>query len=303
MLCCENGARSFAERAIKSTVAVLPGGVREEIVGLFVTRRDFPRGLTEVRLRTPGKCSVVVRGENIPLMASVTKREMTETLGRICKGAIYAYRDTLMDGYIPMDHGVRVGVAGTARYEGGKMVGVSEPSSMVFRLPTGACDFGDDLADEWVRRGRENMLIIAPPGGGKTTALRSLAYNIGSGRHAMRVVAVDERCELVADDYHSCLVDIIRGYSRASGIEMALRTMSAQLILVDEIASEADADALRVAAGAGVPVIATAHAGEPEDLRTRKYLSELVAGAGRVFDQIAVIRHTGSAFCCSIRRI
>ena len=303
MLLGEKEGICVQELAYKAVMAVLPDRIREEIECLARGRKDRLLGLSEIRLRCPGECSAVVRGENLPLMASVGRELLYETFKRVCGRAIYAHRDSIKEGYIPMDYGVRVGVAGTARYDEGRLVGVSSPGSLIFRLPTGRCDFGRDLARKWCEMGRENMLIIAPPGGGKTTALRSLAYILGSGREAIRVVAVDERCEFIAEEYVSCFVDIVRGYGRARGIEMALRTMSPELILVDEIASLADADAVRIASGVGVPVIATAHAREPRDLRTRNFLCDLVAQDNAVFRQIAVIRRTGGRFLCDLKEI
>lgn len=295
-----NGARTSAYKCV---LEVLPAGVIDELAGLEASVKDWNSGLSEIRLRCYGECQAVAFGRNIPLRSGVSPEVLRETFKRVCGMAIYAHRDSIKDGYIPMEYGVRVGVVGTAKHDGGCVVGISSPHSLVFRLPSGRCDFGVELAKQWHLLGRKSMLIIAPPGGGKTTALRSLAKLLGTGRGALRVVAVDERCEFVLEEYRSSYVDVIRGYARSRGVEMALRTVSPEIILVDEIASPCDADALRVAAGVGVPVIATAHAEHITDLRSRNYLWDLVSGDGSVFEQIATIRRTGGAFSCTVEKL
>ena len=57
---------------------------------------------------------------------------------------------------------------------------------------------------------------------------------------------------------------------------MMLRSMSPDVIIVDEIGREEDADAILDASHAGVSVIATAHAKDLEDARGRPVLRRLL---------------------------
>lgn len=281
-------------------LSVLPEGLREEIEALSARHRGVRTGISEIRIRLCGLCSLVAEGLNIPLAGRIGAEEMRQTVKRICKGSLYAHRESITKGYLPMSGGVRVGVAGTAKYEGGNLVGVSEVTSLVFRIPTGRCEFGEELIRMWRERGGTSMLIISPPGGGKTTALRRMAAILGGTREALRTVVVDERCEFLPEDYYGMSVDLVRGYARARGVEIALRTMSPQIILVDEIATGEDADAVRAAGGVGIPVIATAHGDGMPGIRTREFLLELVEGEGAVFSSVAAIRRTGGVFFSEI---
>jgi stage III sporulation protein AA len=104
------------------------------------------------------------------------------------------------------------------------------------------------------------MLIFSPPAVGKTTVLRDLAITLSGDMHSMRVAVVDCRGEIYDGLFPAaCLVDVISGCERSEGIEWALRTLSPQIIAVDELTSS-DASAVICAATRGVPVIATVHA-------------------------------------------
>ena len=155
-------------------------------------------------------------------------------------------------------------------------MGIGDVSALCFRIPTGRCEFALEVYKYWFQKGRPNMLVFSAPAGGKTTLLRALAREAGGGRDALGVVVVDERREFIKNDYEGCFVDILSGYGRDEGTEIALRTMSPQLIIIDELGSEADAEALLGAYGAGVPVIASAHGRSVEELRGRRGIGRLI---------------------------
>ena len=246
--------------------------------------------VSEIRLRLHGVCALVVRGENRSLSVSLDKSDVKEILRLVTGGALFSHRDEVCRGFISLPLGVRVGVIGRARYEGGRVIGVDEVTSLVFRLPTGECSFARQLYGEWWRLGG-GMLICSPAGQGKTTAIRSLARLIGSGREAKRVVVVDERCEFDSSEYCDAYVDILRGYRRAVGVDIAIRTMSAEVLIVDEISSCEDAVAMMSALGAGVTVIATAHADSLIGAAKRAYIRELILGG--LFESVCIIRGGG----------
>ena len=241
---------------------------------------SLPEGgaLTEIRLRLWGCSGVVIFGKYFPLHSRLSEEQMRAVVRKICDGAIYAHRDGISGGFVALAGGVRVGISGQAVYEDGRILGVDKVSCLVFRLPVRGCSFALAAFRAWVERGSPNMLICAPPGGGKTTLLRALGTYIGSGAQRKRVVAVDERCEFLAEDYDGASVDLLRGYDRALGVQIAIRTLSAQVILVDEIVAEREACAIIEANGAGVRVIATAHAEDMRGLMRRPCIRRLLDG-------------------------
>lgn len=269
----------------QTALTYLPRGVALEISEIGRSVRNIDSGISEIRLRADGISSIIVHGVGYPLFYRVSFGELEDTLSRLSGGAVYAHRESVSRGYIVVS-GMRVGVSGVARYDGDSM-GVGEVSSLVFRVGGAECGFAEELYRAWRGRGMPNMLVIAPPLGGKTTALRSLVGYIGRGRSQVRVVAVDERCEFDPNDYGDSGVDILRGYRRAVGIEVAYRTMSAEVIVTDEVADISEAEALLSAHGAGVRLICSAHASSRADIFKRKCLAPLL-DAG-VFGCVAVL--------------
>ena len=258
---------------IEAVLELLPAKMREEILRLGEGRRDFDSALSEIRLRAEGRSSLVIGGVNLPVISTVSLSQMADILRLISHNSLYAYRDSINEGYIPMEGGVRVGICGTAKYEGGKRVGISDVSSLVFRIPHGICDTGAALFKAFCKN-PSGMLVYSAPGVGKTTALRSLAKLLGTGDGARRVVVVDERCEFLREDYKNATVDLMRGYRRAEGIEIATRTLSAELIIVDELGAE-DVPSILPLTRSGIPLIASLHASSLADALERRLMKPL----------------------------
>lgn len=294
MLLTEKEGR--AERALK----LLPGAVCEEIIRLLRARRGGIGALSEVRIRAGGLCSVLVGEENVILYNTVTPSEMEEVVRRLTDGALYTYRDSISSGFVTLEGGIRVGLCGLARYEYKSVVGVTDMRSLVFRFPRGECAFTEELHEIWRRGVGAGMLIYSPPGVGKTTALRALAGAVGRGEGARRVCVVDERCEFCEEDYRDAQVDILKGYRRKSGLEIATRTMSAEVVMIDELGAD-DAGSILQAVRCGIPLVATAHAASFEEIKKKASLSPLLeCGAFEVF---VGIRRSGGKYTLTEDRL
>ena len=259
-------------------------------LSLEILRVGGEEEIREIRLRGRGRSSVVTLRGTLPLSTSCA-RLMEQIFLSVCRGAPYAYRDTVERGYVPLPFGVRVGVAGRARYDHGVLVGIDEVDSLVFRIPTGKCDFSREIS-LICRNPCGGALIFSPPAGGKTTALRVLAASLSE---RLRVVIVDEREEIYTDELSGREIDLLSGYRRAYGISLATRCLSPEVILTDEIAPEDSADIL-AAANAGVPLIATAHASSVKELMHREDIRRLVCGG--VFRRLVGIYRVNGRFIC-----
>lgn len=251
--------------------AALPPRCAEEIRRLIFSRGAEPSQISEIRIRSVGKSSVIISGERVALTSKVSQSALSRSLSLMCDGALYRRRDTIREGYVTLEGGVRIGVCAEARYDGGAFVGVSDVSSLVIRTPAFRILRNSEIFGAF-QRCRRGLLVYSPPGVGKTTAIRTLALEIGEGGADEQVVAVDERCEFVPEDYRGASVDILRGYKRDLGIEIALRTLSPTVIAVDEIGRLAEAEAMLESLNSGVRVIATAHAATYAELKQRKSL-------------------------------
>lgn len=267
---CKNGYNSLFLRVAK----YLPLALTAEIERLCHGRVGMS-SLNEIRLRSTGSSSLVLSGRNVALKSKISADELYSIFKRLCDLAVFAHKDDVCRGFVSYDGGMRVGVVGTARYDKDNIVGISDVSALVFRFPSNECSFAPRLYREWHANGCGGMLICSPAGGGKTTVIRAIAHEIGI-RGEKRVVVVDERCEFDPSAYGECSVDILRGYKRTSGIDIAIRTLSAEVIIVDEIGTDKDAEALMQALGSGASVIATAHGRDAIDASRRNYIRKLI---------------------------
>lgn len=265
----------------------LPYRLTEEIGGISIGR------IEEIRLRA-GRCVyLTAAGENRRLRTVLSGEEIRGLVTSFCDGSLYAHRDTIAQGFLSLPQGIRVGICGRASVEGNSILGIYDISGLNIRLPARV----ERLGEEVCRLLRENteggVLIYAPPGEGKTTLLRSVAARMASGDGARRVAVIDTRGELgfALEDPALCL-DVLVGYPRALGVEIAARTMNAQLIVCDEIGERAEAEAMVSAQNCGVPFVASAHASNVQGLLRRTGIRLL--HQARVFGYYVGIRRSHS---------
>ena len=232
----------------------------------------------EIRLRAEKCASVVCDSGNVALSYVVSHQEMSDILAELCEHSLYAYADTINRGYVTVKGGMRVGVVGRAAVSGNEVRGVYDVTSLCFRLPHRIDDVGSRLCG-MLRGTKSGALIYSPPGVGKTTLLRSVIAklsDLSAGDGAMRVVVVDTRGELGAYLRSKTLcVDVLSGYPREIGIEIAARSLNAELVVCDELCGNGDINAVIQARNSGVPTLATAHAQSLEALFHRSEFRRL----------------------------
>lgn len=288
------------EHLIYGVLKKLPKRMFDEVFRLAASRPAGISALRELRVRTSGICTALLESECIPLAYKIRSDEMIELVRDICDGALYANRDNISSGYVSLEGGIRVGIIGTAKYEKGVSIGVSNISSLMFRFPHSECAFGDELFEIWKKSPQDGMLIYSPPGVGKTTALRTLATKIGSGESALQVAVVDERCEFSECDSIGARVDVLRGYHRKEGIEIATRTMSPDVVIIDELGA-ADASGIAEVVRCGVPLLASVHAGSYGELSQKSLLSPLISCGA--FTRFVGISRCGDKYSLELNEI
>ena len=236
----------------------------KEIIKTFLPSRIFRAinsiddgFLEEIHIRKERQAYVIQNGQNKYIDIIASTEEMIHILTEISKHSLYAFRDTIANGYISLDNGIRIGLIGRASVENGQIVGIYDINEFAIRLPNHlVIDCGNlvKIAQN------SSILIYSPPGVGKTTLLRNLIVKLSKDYNGKRIGVVDTRGELSFGlENKSLLVSLFSGYPRKIGIEIAVRTMNSQILVCDEIGDETDASAIIDAQGAGVPIIATCH--------------------------------------------
>lgn len=256
--------------------------------------------ITEIRLRRNGPMEVVIRGEGKLVYAPNGRPMLPEgeealLLSRLCGGAPYAWEQQLMQGFVTLPNGCRVGICGRIHPDTGQLVSIT---GFCIRMARQVIGCGERVVPKLLQDGRlRSTLIFSPPGGGKTTLLRDCIRLLSSGLAGAkphRVGVVDERFELWGQDMGLNLgprTDVLAGISKPQGLLRLLSTMGPQVLAADELYSPEDAAAVLEAKSRGVEVICTAHGGSYADLISRKGLGDLLQTG--VFSRLVEVKNGG----------
>lgn len=247
----------------------------------------------EIRVRLGRPLAATVAGEIVLLGDGAvlpTGEEMDELLARATECSVHSYLDQLWQGYLTTRHGHRLGICGQfSQGETRLLRGLSSVNIRVARQVHGLAKELPFLKEPSF----QNTLILAPPGAGKTTLLREMCRELSL---RFRVALADERYEIAAcaggePRFNVGLCDVLSAGNKGETIPMLLRSMSPQILAMDEITRAEDCESLLECAGCGCSLLATAHGSEIEDLHKRPAYRRLL-DAG-LFQQVILIRRNG----------
>ncbi len=232
--------------------------------------------LLEIRIRTGKKIMILnlIAGEIVEekMETVVTKEYILSVLNRMFKSSIYAYEQELRNGYFTIKGGHRVGISGEAIIEEGRVKNFRNISSMNIRIAHEVKGCSNEILPRLLNAEHrlENTLILSLPMCGKTTFLRDLARNLSYGVEgvipSMNVGIVDERGEIAASFDGSIgvdlgdKVDVMTSVSKCEAVNMLVRSMNPDVIIMDEIGLEDDIVTIKNLVSSGVKFICSIHA-------------------------------------------
>lgn len=259
-------------------LSILPPQIAAE-----VDRQDRNR-IQELRLRLGRKVLLCFGNENTELNLPVSRTDIQYVINTASRYSPWAAA-TMAQGFLTAAGGHRIGICGEAVIQQGQLVGLKNPTALCIRVARDYPGIGREISHL-----NGSILLIGPPGSGKTTMLRDVMRQISQKE---TVSVIDERGEILPDKLCPDVgLDVLTGCSKPEGIGMVLRAMGPMCIGVDEITSEADCDALIRAGWCGVRLVATAHAADMKDLLRRPIYKKLCQSG--LFDHLVVLRRDKS---------
>ncbi len=278
--------------------------------------------INEIRLRINRPLSVSIYGENhfvtqngsltlSPSLSVICSSEDIQTSFRaVCDYSVHSHQKEISQGFITIEGGNRVGICGTAVGTDKKIETLNYISSMNFRIAGEIFGCGEEICKKLLSRRLTGILLVGEPLSGKTTILRDICRIIGKSH---RISIIDERSEIAAcykgvpQNDIGFFSDLLDGYDKKNGIETAVRVMSPEMVVCDEIGGKSDCEAVLSAVTSGVKFAASVHGNSIDEILQREHLKKLVdcgifeyavlLGSGAEVGKITEIKKIGGLEC------
>lgn len=229
----------------------------------------------------------------------VTFNDIAESFSVLCNHSVYSFQDQISEGFITFGGGHRVGICGTAVMSENGVVNIKDITSLNIRIAKGFQNCSSEIFKIF-EHSNSGMLIMGEPSCGKTTILRDLARKISfseSNGKRLKTVIIDERNEISAMSTFGAkfdvgLCDVLSGFPKHEGIIRAIRCLSPNVIICDEIGRESDAEALMYCSTCAVKVIASMHCGNINDF-LKKAISKKIL-ENNTFENLILLKGSDS---------
>lgn len=253
----------------------------------------------ELRFRAGRFISVELPGSRYIHNGYIPNRaDMDELIKSFCGYSLHSHSRELSEGFITLKGGHRAGFCGTAVIKDGKTETIRDISSVNIRIAREHKGCADEIY-RWTS-GFGGLLLIGKPLSGKTTVLRDLCRILGN---RSKVSVIDERGELaavrdgIAQNDVGENTDILDGFTKRSGIFCALRSMSPEYVVCDEISGESES--VVQCMNSGVKVVLTAHCGSFEEAVRSQTITEILRTGA--ISHIALCKNERGIFSTEIK--
>ena len=247
---------------------------------------------TEIRFRTGRPVSICTGKKSYYLtqMSTLTevadrrcvcvnKQEMEELVLHLSGYSLHSHQSDFVNGFLTVKGGHRIGLSGSAVTQNGKICSVKQISSINLRISREVKGCAQELIRRVFTNGLANVLVAGSPASGKTTLIRDAVRLLSK---TYQISVIDERSEIASMIFGTPqndvgpMTDILDGYPKSEGIIRAVRSLSPDLIVCDEIGSSQDIDALATGTNSGVHILATIHAANMEELMRKPLIHSLL---------------------------
>ena len=278
-------------------VGCLPSWLARPLMELPIEQAER---IHEIRLRTGCELLVTMDGEpytlrelakTIPVEKSIislklNELQMEEIFYTLCGGSVHSHQNEIAFGYITLPGGCRVGIGGQFLEHPEQGVVLQKLRSLNLRIARQKNIVLPEMLRDILQKPFTGLLIVGEPDSGKTTLLRAIAHTLIQQKKLVTVI--DERGEIFPEQNRLTAqgiepIDVISGIAKDRAVQMALRTLSPQVILLDELGGMQEVEALEQGLFSGVDFVATLHASSLEEAFRRPQVQALKArGALRV---------------------
>lgn len=263
----------FLPKNIADLISKIPPNQKEE--------------LEEIRIRIDRPIEITMKGAPRFLSYIIRQEDAFHLMNKISQFSIYTLEEELKRGYITVSGGHRIGLAGKVILEEGKVKAIRDISSFNIRIAKEKIGIGEKITPFIFNGSWMHTMIVGPPQTGKTTLLRDIARIISTGNHekgiqAYKVGIVDERSEIagcvdgIPQMTFGHRLDVLDACPKAEGMMMMIRSMSPDVLVVDEIGRIEDAEAIQEAVHAGIKLIMTTHGSSVGEVRNRPSLMNII---------------------------
>ncbi len=237
----------------------------------------------ELRIHTGRPLLLALSNERVVVPMTVTSEEVQSCFWRFCGRAVHTHQEELSEGFVTTEDGFRVGVAGRAVVKEEKVVSYRDITSLCVRISRPMITCASPLLPYLEQDGVvQSLLLCGVPSCGKTTVLRDVARLLSERYH---VAVIDERRELAVQSLDGC--DVLSGCPKTVGILQAVRTLSPDAVVVDELGNDEEWCTVATSCYLGVPVIASVHAADVTQLAARPMIAQVLCNGG--FSSVALM--------------
>ncbi|WP_017150875.1 stage III sporulation protein AA [Bacillus bingmayongensis] len=274
---------------MKEVLEVLPKHMKQFIEGC-----EQYSMLEEIRVRIGRPLECIAHGEVFFYDYVITAEDAIYLLNKLSQYSIYTMEEELKRGYVTLRGGHRIGLAGKVITENSAVKMIRDVSSFNIRIARQKIGIAEPLLSYLYDSRWLNTMVIGPPQTGKTTLLRDVARCMSQGVRSYEIPSckvgiVDERSEIagcvkgIPQYEFGPRVDVLDACPKAEGMMMMIRSMSPDILIVDEIGRMEDSEAIMEAIHAGVQLFISAHGFSFDDVMKRPSL-KVVMELG-VFDR------------------